>query len=128
MTTGTVKFKVNDDLPYLDTNGVGVNGAGGVFNCGQTGFKFELYCDPACDELSIVELKIWQSKVLTLTGSSYWLQGGGSDPNADIVIGKTAGNYWSVNNNWLNGAYAVASSVGTSPANISFDFEGEVTV
>ena len=70
MTSGTVNFKV-DGSPCVDTNGVGVNGAGGVFNCGLTGSTFELYCDPACNELSIVELKIWQTKVLTLTGSSY---------------------------------------------------------
>ena len=36
MTGGMVTFSV-DGIPCPDTNGVGVDGQGGVFNCGLTG-------------------------------------------------------------------------------------------
>ena len=41
MTSGTVTFTV-DGIECPETNGVGVNAIGGVFNCGLTGTTFKV--------------------------------------------------------------------------------------
>ena len=56
MTAGTIKFYV-DNVPCPDTNGVGVNAIGGVFNCDLVGSSFVAFCEDTCTpNLSIVEV------------------------------------------------------------------------
>ena len=72
MTSGTVKFYV-DNVECSDSiNGVGTGGKGGVFNCGLTGSNFVARCTDVCSpNLSVVELKLWKLKALTLSGTVY---------------------------------------------------------
>ena len=75
MTGGTVTFSV-DGVTCPDTNGVGVNGQGGIFNCGLTGQTFKIECTTACTgELAIVEMRLWKTQALNMYGSYYWLSG-----------------------------------------------------
>jgi len=47
MTSGTIEFYV-DGVRCPDTSGVGVNGVGGVFNCGLSGYNFKAICTTPC--------------------------------------------------------------------------------
>ena len=47
MSGGTVEFFV-DGVKCPDTGGVGVNGIGGLFNCGLTGQTFVVECTTTC--------------------------------------------------------------------------------
>lgn len=59
-------------MPCPDTGGVGVNGKGGAFNCGLTGWTFKLECIADCtSELAIVELALWTRRNLALLGTPY---------------------------------------------------------
>ena len=59
MKTGTIKFKL-DGKECPDTNGVGVNAKGGVFNCGLWGSYFLIECTTACEPyMAIREIKLW---------------------------------------------------------------------
>lgn len=70
MTSGTIKFYVNDQL-CLDTSGVGVNAVGGVFNCGLKGTRFKAICDTICwPKLAVRELKLWKGHVLNVVASN----------------------------------------------------------
>ena len=63
MSSGTVEFTV-DGVTCPDTNGVGVDAIGGIFNCGLTGTTFKVECTTECsDFLHIVELVLWKDKV-----------------------------------------------------------------
>ena len=65
MNEGTVKFYV-DNIECPDTNGVGVNALGGVFNCNIYGMSFEARCTKTCKPaLSVIEIKIWERAALT---------------------------------------------------------------
>ena len=68
MTSGTIKFYI-DDVECSDSfSGVGLNGYGGVFNCGGTGSRFRAQCDTVCSPaLSVVELKLWKLTAATMT-------------------------------------------------------------
>ena len=59
MSSGTVTFTVDgEECP--DTNGVGVDAVGGIFNCGLTGTTFKVECTTQCnDYMWIVELVLW---------------------------------------------------------------------
>ena len=48
MKKGTIKFYV-DDEECPDTNGVGVDAIGGVFNCGLSGKMFSVVCTDKCE-------------------------------------------------------------------------------
>ena len=75
MTGGIVTFSV-DGVTCPDTNGVGVNAEGGVFNCGLYGSTFKLECTTACTtELAIVELKLWKTTSMNLFGTPSILSG-----------------------------------------------------
>ena len=70
MTSGTVKFYVDDVECSDSVNGVGTGGKGGVFNCGLTGTRFVARCTSACTpNFSVVELKLWKKEVVSLQGS-----------------------------------------------------------
>ena len=47
MTSGTMKFFI-DGVECPDTGGVGVNGVGGLFNCGLEGSVFVAECTTVC--------------------------------------------------------------------------------
>jgi len=75
MTAGTMNFYV-DGVLCPDTNGVGVNAIGGVFNCGLSGKTFEARCEPECDtKMAVIELKLWKQKILTVYGTPYMFDG-----------------------------------------------------
>ena len=60
MTSGTVQFFI-DGVECPDAGAVGVNGVGGVFNCGLEGTLFEAICTSTCSPyMSIVELFVWK--------------------------------------------------------------------
>ena len=101
MTGGTVTFSV-DGVTCPDTNGVGVNGQGGVFNCGLYGSTFRLECTIACTtDLAIVELKLWKTRSMNLFGTPSILSGNSYlstfDENAMPAVFGT-GSVWSPNN------------------------------
>lgn len=65
-----------DGVVCPDTSGVGVNGEGGLFNCGLQGETFKLECTSACTtELAIVELKLWKTRTLNLHGTPSIMSG-----------------------------------------------------
>ena len=79
-TSGTMEFSVYDGTSWIicpNTNGVGTNAQGGVFNCGLTGTKFRVKCTTLCQpNLSIVEVFIWTDDVVSIGGTQYYLGGG----------------------------------------------------
>ena len=76
ISSGFVTFTV-DGTECPNTGGVGVDGVGGVFNCGLSGTIFKLQCTTQCaDYLSIIELKLWKDTILTLDGSTYYMGDG----------------------------------------------------
>ena len=71
MTSGLVKFYI-DDVECTDTNSVGVDAVGGLFNCGLTGSSFTAKCTIACSPyMSIREIVLWKDKAMTLDGTIY---------------------------------------------------------
>ena len=60
-----------------DTNGVGIDAVGGVFNCNLIGTTFKVECIDECDVFTIVSLSLWKDKVMTLDGTPYYLADGG---------------------------------------------------
>ena len=108
MTSGTVKFYI-DGVECPDTGGVGVNGVGGVFNCGLEGSTFEAVCTTACSPfMSIVELYVWKEKAMTLFGSPYYLADShgctsyyGEHPHDTDKL-FNVGSYYYGNNHWTN--------------------------
>ena len=76
MASGEVKFYI-DGIECPDTNGVGVGAVGGLFNCGLSGSTFEARCTTACSPfMSVVEIKLWKDKAMTLDGTQYYLGDG----------------------------------------------------
>ena len=68
MTSGTIEFFI-DGVECPDTNGVGVDAIGGVFNCGLTGTKFKAICTTACyPKMSIVEIFLFKGTAMNLFG------------------------------------------------------------
>ena len=75
MTSGTMNFYVNGVL-CPDTNGVGVNAIGGVFNCGLSGRTFEAICEPECDtKMAVIEIKLYKQKIMSAYGTPYMFDG-----------------------------------------------------
>ena len=76
MTSGTIRFMV-DDYVCPDTSGVGVNGKGGVFNCGLVGNYLYIDCYPdLCQpNFSVTEIKIWNSPAVSVYGTPYVFAG-----------------------------------------------------
>ena len=73
MTSGEIKFYI-DDVECPNTDGIGVNAVGGLFNCGLNGSTFEARCTTVCEpKMSIVEIKLWKNPAVTLDGSVYYL-------------------------------------------------------
>ena len=65
MTGGTVQFFVNG-VECPDTNGVGVNAIGGVFNCDLEGNHFEARCTEACTPfMAVYEIELFTRSALT---------------------------------------------------------------
>ena len=82
MTSGTVKFYIDDVECSDSVFGVGTNAQGGVFNCGLTGSKFVARCTDVCSPfMSVIELRVWKYKALTLDGSIYEFAGASSCGN-----------------------------------------------
>ena len=80
MTGGTIDFYI-DDVLCEDTSGVGVNGKGGVFNCGLTGTKFTAHCRETCTpNFSVTEIKLWKGTALSVTGTPYYFSGSNAHP------------------------------------------------
>ena len=130
MVGGTVVFSV-DGVTCPDTNGVGVNGQGGLFNCGLTGMTFRLECTSACTtELAIVELKLWKSQALNLSGSPYILPGNifssltplatWSEPDMERVFGT--GSIWSPANRFQELFRMEKGTETVASLNFAFDF------
>ena len=65
MTSGEMKFFI-DEVECPNTNGVGTNAIGGLFNCGLTGTTFRVECTTFCDAFVIVEIFLWKDKALSL--------------------------------------------------------------
>ena len=75
MTSGTVNFYVGG-VQCPETNGVGVDAKGGVFNCGLSGRTFEARCEPECsDTMAVVEIKLWKHKIMSIYGTPYTFDG-----------------------------------------------------
>ena len=73
MTSGEIKFYIGG-VECPDTNGVGVNAIGGVFNCRLTGSTFGARCTTPCSPfLSVVELFLWKEEAMTLSGTPYYV-------------------------------------------------------
>ena len=71
MTSGTIKFYV-DDVECPNTNGVGVNALGGVFNCNLNGLELKIVCTTTCSpNFAINELKIWKIDAVSVGGTPY---------------------------------------------------------
>ena len=82
MTTfgAQLKFFVGNDSGEQecpDTNGVGVDAVGGVFNCGLSGTWLEVRCVSAtCPAtLAVAQLRFWKLKVVSLGGTPYLYHG-----------------------------------------------------
>ena len=70
-----MKFYI-DSVECPETNGVGIDAVGGLFNCGLTGSNFKAICETPCSPyLSVVELKVWKLHALSLSGTAYQLDG-----------------------------------------------------
>ena len=67
---GTITFSV-DTVTCPNTNGVGVGGVGGIFNCGLKGETLKIECTGTCTAgLNIVELGVWKSQAMNLFGTA----------------------------------------------------------
>lgn len=135
MTGGSVAFSV-DGVACPDTSSVGVNGQGGIFNCGLTGQTFRLECTTACTgELAIVELKLWRTHALNMYGAYYIISGNlamYSDANgvafvlddADRVFGL--GSIWSPDDTHTQTFGINAGTVAGKLASLNFAFDFSV--
>jgi hypothetical protein len=71
MTSGTIHFAV-DGVEGCNPPDELASGYGGLFNCGMTGFQFQIWCDPACDvDFAINKLYLYESLDLTSTIDTY---------------------------------------------------------
>ena len=94
MLSGTLGFTV-DGVTCPDTNGVGVNAIGGIFNCGLTGTTFKVECTTECSPyMWIMELMLWQDKVQTIDGTPYYLNDGSACNSKDVNYAFSTGSYW----------------------------------
>ena len=96
MASGTMKFYV-DQVECPETNGVGVDAKGGVFNCGLTGTTFEVKCTDACTpSMKIVEISLWTDKVMTINGTPHYVGDAEVCPFYQTDLEKLfgIGSYW----------------------------------
>jgi len=122
MTSGTVKFYV-DEVECPDTNGVGVNALGGVFNCNLKGEELKIVCTSTCSpNFAIKELKIWNINAVSVGGTPYNYDGNEpwnpSNPftfeiNRLFGLGSYTNNAWEQNYSVSPGS-APASAICTS--------------
>ena len=78
-----LKFFVGNDSgeekECPDTNGVGVDAKGGVFNCGLSGTWIEVRCDSSAGvcptTLAVAEFRVWKDKIVSIRGSPYAYNG-----------------------------------------------------
>ena len=96
MSSGTVTFTV-DGVACPDTNGVGVDAIGGIFNCGLTGTTFRVECTTECAPYFVInELMLWSDKVQTIDGTPYYLNDGSAcSGDDDVDKAFSTGSYWS---------------------------------
>ena len=102
MTSGTIEFYVWDDTTFTwtecpDTNGVGTDGKGGVFNCGLTGSYLQIKCTTPCSpNLSIVEVVLHTEEVVSIQGTPYYIGDADGDPSkpSDTGVLFGTGSYW----------------------------------
>lgn len=97
MTAGLIKFYV-DGVVCPDTNGVGINASGGVFNCDLVGSEFLAICEETCTpNLAITEVVIWQLKAVSIGGNPHTFEGN-SVTRGDINKVFEGGTYFE--NDW----------------------------
>ena len=81
MSSGTVKFYV-DDVECPETNGVGVQAVGGVFNCNLEGYTFKAVCTDTCyPSMFVLEMQVFTKTALTAVGEPYIFEGNASHIN-----------------------------------------------
>ena len=98
MTGGTIKFYV-DGIECPDTSGVGLNGHGGVFNCGLVGRVFKAICTHTCTpKFAVRELKLFKEEALSVGGTPYTFtgnvagaSGGANDIDKVFKVGSYSG-------------------------------------
>ena len=125
MTSGTVTFTV-DGVECPDTNGVGVDAIGGIFNCGITGTTFRVECTTKCAPMfRIVELMLWSDKVQTIDGmgTPYYLPGGSAcSILRDVDKAFSTGSYWYAARSVYNIFCADRGSGVGDKANVAYTF------
>ena len=115
MTSGRMRFYVDDvECP---AGNVGVNGIGGVFNCGLSGRKFVIACSEPCSPyLAVNEIKLWKSSILSTEGTPYNFEGNKYDSNKKSDINKIFfdGSYTAGKSMWAD-VYLVANGDAAKP-------------
>ena len=109
-----MKFYVDgEECP--DTNGVGVETVGGVFNCGLFGTSFEVRCTEACEpQLSLAQVFLWKERAVTIEGAAYSSDAGygcsSSWPIDDNNLLFTTGSCWHEFYSSMSSCYCALSS------------------
>ena len=90
-----MKFYI-DGVECPETNGIGIDAVGGLFNCGLTGTTFKVECTTFCSPgFAIVEIFLWKYTALTVDyeDRNYDIYDGFKSPGIETMIYSPHGSY-----------------------------------